>query len=221
MRDYQPLRIIKRTSTHVYGEISGDNYLRSILDGSLNHFLVNKLFKRSFIINAGYLRFPDITFAEDLFANTIFGMHYPNVFYADMTNYYYQFNENSASRTDSFRIVDQHIEFIRKLTRIVRSNCDGKYDMYLLFQWYLFAYGYIQTNYSHEFKKYMMNKCGSRVKACYWSYLAKQQPRSLSKIYGRASLFVYLYLPLVSRLFNYCVRMLVMFLHRLNLLKKY
>ncbi len=214
-------RIINRTSQCSYGELRDDLYIRGILDGTLNHFMFAKLYKRDFLIRHGYLRYPNITIAEDLLTNTTLGLYMPKVLYIEDTNYYYQFNETSVTRDGKLSVVDKQLYTLRLLKKKVRLVSADKYKDYIDYQLYLFAIGYLQTNYSHTFKKYLVSKCKIGIKGIRKNHIYREQKINLSVLYGRTMLFLYMYVPFTAAAMNSGVRFLISFLHKLKLLKKY
>ena len=214
-------KTLERKSNIPYGELKGDEFIKGILDGNLNHFMVNKLYRREFLLRAEYLRYPNITIAEDLLSNSVFGTYRPKVYYAEMTNYYYQFNESGVSRNGEKRIVDQQIRAIRLLSKEIQRRTGNRYKEYLDFQWYLFAFGYLQTGYSHEFKKYLINCCGRQIFSVKTSSLVKNMPVNISLIYGKTMIYVYLKMPWFSSVINTVTRKMIDVLNHYHILQNY
>ncbi len=213
--------VVRRRSRRPYGMMEGDGYLAGILDGSLEHYIWNRLYRRDFLIKAGYLKYPEITLAEDLLANAAFGTFYPKVYYADICYYYYRYNDNSSTRKEDIWVVDEQLHALSLLEKAVSGRCGGRYRELLDFQYWLFASGYLQTGHSHEFKSYLMLRCKKKIDACMRSGIVRKQPLNLSTFYGGAMICVYRFLPLFAAVFNKMVRLLINLLHRFRLLKNY
>ena len=214
-------KTLERKSSVPYGELKDDEFIKGILDGNLNHFMVNKLYRKDFLLQADYLRYPNITIAEDLLSNSVFGTYQPKVFYAEMTNYYYQFNESGVSRNGGKNIVDQQIRAIRLLSKEIQRRTGDRYKEYLDYQWYLFAFGYLQTGYSHEFKKYLVSRCEKQIRRVRENEIYKKQMFNLSVLYGRTMIVIYMYFPFFSRVFNFGIRCLIRFLQKHRILNDY
>ena len=214
-------RTIGKRSQCAYGIISGDNFLKGILDGTIFHYTVAKLFRRSFLLGHGYIHFPNVTIAEDLLTNSVLGLYQPRVLYIPDKTYYYQFNETSVTRDGKLDVVDQQLKTLRLLIKKIQLVSGDRYKDYLDYQYYLFAFGYLQTNYSNEFKKYLIKKCGKKIRGVHKNPVFRAQKMSISVLYGRVMVCVYMYLPHVAPCVNSLIRILIDLLHKTNVLRKY
>ena len=187
---------IKKCNPYEYGIFHEDFFARTIMDGSLYHFMFAKLYNRSFILEAGYLDFPDITIAEDLFTNSVFGVLRPSVLYLNCAGYKYHYNETSVTRDGKLNIIDRQIDTINLMSEYIHQLSCNKYESYLEYQWYLFVFLYIQTHFSHKFKKYLVRECKEHLIGISKNELYKAQKHNLSVLYGRFLLFTCPYICL-------------------------
>ncbi len=214
-------RMLVKKSDCCLGEMEGDRFLLGILDGTINHYMFAKIYRKAFLDQRKYSAYPNITIAEDLLTNSVLGLYRPKVLYIDKVNYYYQFNEKSVTRDGKLSMVDKQIHTFKLMKRKFSVVSDDRYNDYLDFQWYLFAMGYLQTGYSHKFKKYLISKCRYMIKGVSRNKLFREQKMNLSVFYGRVLLFFYMYLPFCAAIVNICFRLMIDLLHKTGMLKKY
>ncbi len=212
---------IRRNNPNSYGIIEKDNFIKGILDGSFYHYMFSKMYKRTFLKDCNYDRLADITIAEDLYTNSILGTFSPKVYYINYSGYKYHYNDTSVTRDGRLDIVDKQLQTLEFLKTDMHKVCCETYDEYINYQWYLFAFGYIQTRYSFRFKKYLIKKCRPFLKGIMKNHLYVVQKFNLSLVYGRLLLFLYIYLPFIACLLDYLFKLFIDILHKLNILKDY
>lgn len=152
---------IERTrNSKGYGRFLGDEYFRLIMEDDFKHFMFAKLYRRKFILDAGYLDYPNINMAEDLLTNSQLGVFKPNVLYCNASNYYYQYNDNSMSRAENPKILEQGStlgyidQFLKSHNALTKESTD-----LLQYQWFYYAVDYLYKNWSNSFKKDLINLC--------------------------------------------------------------
>lgn len=147
-----------------YGSYHGNEYFRLIMEDDFRHFMFAKLYRRQFIIEAGYLDYPDINMAEDLLTNSQLGVFKPNVLYCDAINYYYQYNDNSMSRVENPKVLEQAAtldyiyQFLKNNNALTYENAE-----LLQYQWFYYAVDYLDKNWSNSFKKKLINLCRTHL----------------------------------------------------------
>lgn len=156
---------IRERSKIQYGKLRKEEYSFEILHDSLQHYMFSKIYRREFLIQAGYLSFPNITMAEDLYSNACLGLHHPLVLYLDNVNYYYRYNFSSATKNGNIGILRQ-IKTLELLENYYISNgVYKKYKSLIDYQWYLFAYTYTFPFPSgFNVKKELFKKCRLKLK---------------------------------------------------------
>ncbi len=190
--------ILKRNDLD-YGMIDQKLFLEGIMDGTIYHYMCSKIYRKSFLIKSGYYDFSNLTVAEDLYTNAILAVNQPKILYIDYAGYNYHNNSLSLTRDGKKSLVDDQLFALDKLKEYFLDHFDNRYDLYISYQWYLFAFGYIQTRYSFGFKKYLVQECKNQIYSVKNNPLYKKQKRNLSRLYGRTLLFLYCKLPFVAR----------------------
>lgn len=147
----------------LYGTYTGEEFIKNILSDNMLHFMFPKLYRRQFIIDAGYLEYPHITTGEDLFSNVCFGLCNPKVKYVNQVNYYYRFNFSSVTRKENPGILQQvkTLELIENYMK--KKEVYDIYKEYLEYAWYSYVMLYLQYPFSPQFKKEIMESCRIRL----------------------------------------------------------
>lgn len=197
----------------MYGDVDSELYFKGIMDGSVYHYMCSKIFLRSFLIDSGYMDFPDVTIAEDLYSNSIFSVRQPRILYIDYAGYNYHNNSSSLTREGKISLIDKQLLTLDELKKFFSNNFGSKYDYYVIYQWYLFAFGYIQTRYSYSFKRYLIDKCIPYMSGITNNPLYKNQKKDLSRFYGRLLLFLYIRIPFAARLIDPLSKRVIDLLH--------
>lgn len=142
-----------------YGVYSGEEFIKNIFSDHMLHFMFPKLYKKEFLVNAGYIDFPHITTGEDLLTNTCLGLHNPKVKYIDSVNYYYRFNQSSVTRKENPGLFQQisTLEWIEEYFK--RNSAYEDYKLYIDYAWYSYVMLYLQYPFSTQFKKELVSKC--------------------------------------------------------------
>ena len=190
---------ILKTNHLDYGMIDQKLFLEGIMDGTIYHYMCSKIYRKSFLIKSGYYDFSNLTVAEDLYTNAILAVNQPKILYIDYAGYNYHNNSLSLTRDGKKSLVDDQLLTLDKLKEYFVEHFGNQYDFYISYQWYLFAYGYIQTRYSYNFKIYLIDKCKPYMNGVKNNPLYKQQKVNLSRIYGRFLLTLYSYFPLIAK----------------------
>lgn len=143
---------------------SGDEYFELIMQDRVNHHMFPKLYRRQFVLNAGYLDYPEVTMAEDLMTNCFFGIHKPTVVFADSVNYFYRYNESSVMRSGNNTLLRQ-IQTLKDMEAYLAKNSHNAQSRLLMeYQWISYVYTYMHTPLAHSVKKEIMAHCREKVR---------------------------------------------------------
>lgn len=85
----------------------GYDYLKNIVSERLPHYMFNKMFRKQFLIDAGYLNFLEISMAEDLMTNILIGIKAPKVTFSIKPSYFYRYNINSLTKAGNKKLLEQ------------------------------------------------------------------------------------------------------------------
>ena len=204
--------VIKRNNLK-YGEIDYKAYFEGIMDGTIYHYMCSKIYLRSFIEQSGYFDFPNLTVAEDLYSNAIFSINHPRLLYIDYAGYNYHNNSTSVTRDGKNSLIDAQLLTLDELDQYFSSHHGIEYNNYISYQWYLFAFGYIQTRYNYSFKRYLVDKCKSKIKGVKKNPLYINQRKDISCIYGRFLLFLYMRFPVIAKAVDPFIKAIIDLLH--------
>lgn len=128
------------------------DFFEGILLEKIDHHMFPKLYKREFILKAGYLGYPEVTMAEDWLTNAFFGLFKPRVFFSDTINYFYRFNKNSVLRKGGDKILEQ-IETLNYMDDFFKRSCEFDYDMQMNYVWFAYARYFLVENTESSVKK--------------------------------------------------------------------
>ena len=161
------------------GLCEGKKYLEYILNDKNNHHMFPKLFRKDFLVNAGYMDYPNITIAEDLLTNAFLGKHNPLVYFNNSVNYYYCYNSTSVIRRGDSGLLKQ-IETLELMEAYLKESfTDYSMRQLMDYQWFLYYYTYIidaETKVSKRVKAKLGLKIKARIRE-YWN-----NPYSVEKI---------------------------------------
>lgn len=146
------------------GVYINDEYLTTIFTSEMYHYMFSKLYKRQFMIDSGYLSYPEITMAEDWMTQIFFGTQMPVVIYEDTPTYHYCNNTSSLSKSENKKIFEQEktIKYIEQYFK--EKNLYDKYKDYITLLWFDYALGYVLMPFSDDFKKKLFNICRSKIR---------------------------------------------------------
>lgn len=129
-----------------------NEFFEGIMQETIDHHMFPKLYKTSFVINSGYLNYPEVTMAEDWITNAFFALNKPEVVYASTTNYFYRFNRSSVSRKGDKKILEQ-IKTLNYMEAYFRENCTFEYHDLLEYAWFSYVRTYLLANTESNVKK--------------------------------------------------------------------
>lgn len=123
--------------------LTGEKYLDKVFSAKIHHEIAANLFRKKFLLDSGYLSYPDITVAEDLMTCIFLGLNNPTVYFHGEANYYYRYNNNSVIRSGSKKLYEHAhtLEIIEEYFK--QNNIYEKYKNYLEFQWFYYMYIFI------------------------------------------------------------------------------
>lgn len=130
-----------------------DEFVVSILDDSLAHFMFAKLFKRQFLLECRYLDFLEVTMAEDLMTNSLLGLHNPRVHIVDCCTYYYRYNASSCSRDGTSKLLEQTKTINYIIDKFKKAGKYTKYKELLDFLWFSYSVTYVTNMNVHPLVK--------------------------------------------------------------------
>lgn len=120
-------KVIAEEENQIF-DCEGLEYLNAILDTRYSHVLWDKVYKREFLMYAGFDRIPDITLGDDLAAQVLLGSKKPNVKGCDKVLYNYYVRTTSASKMFS----EKSIEIIKALDYMEEVlKKEGMFDQYV------------------------------------------------------------------------------------------
>lgn len=176
---------------------SGDEYFELIMQDRVNHHMFPKLFRRQFVLDAGYLDYPEVTMAEDLMTNCFFGVHKPAVMFADSVNYFYRYNESSVMRSGNNTLLRQ-IQTLENMEDYLKKNSHNAQSWMLMeYQWISYVYTYMHTPLAHNIKKEIMTHCREKIR----NYRDNQYSRKLFEKYPwhiNILFYVYYNAPMIA-----------------------
>lgn len=130
-----------------------DEFVVSILDDSLAHFMFAKLYKRQFLLECRYLDFLEVTMAEDLMTNSLLGLHNPRVHIVDCCTYYYRYNASSCSRDGTSKLLEQTKTINYIIDKFKKAGKYTKYKELLDFLWFSYSVTYVTNMNVHPLVK--------------------------------------------------------------------
>lgn len=145
----------------VTGTFSSTEYVELLLRDKIPPFLVTKLYKKNFLIDAGFSNIPRLTMAEDLAASVKIGLSGSRCVYIDQVVYNYNINDNSMSHSVSEKFLEipiamSYIESWLKKRRIENAGELMNYRWFLIFLWYVVKssnpFGDVQKQLNHQCK---------------------------------------------------------------------
>lgn len=138
-------------------------YFDAIMLDKIFHFLFPRLYKRSFLLDAGYLSFKEVSMAEDLMTNALVGLKKPRVRFSKTVNYYYRYNDGSMTRNGSMKLLEQ-IKTLEYLTlKFKEESLDKEYYDKLIYQWFSYLKAYVYPTFNHKYKSLMIKEVKKRV----------------------------------------------------------
>lgn len=128
------------------------NFFEGIMLEKIDHHLFPKLYKREFILKAGYLDYPEVTMAEDWLTNAFFGLFKPNVFFSDSINYFYRFNKESVLRKGGNKLLEQ-IRTLDYMNQFLKQNCEFDYNLQMDYVWFAYVRFFLLENTESSVKR--------------------------------------------------------------------
>ena len=127
------------------------------------HHMFPKLYRRKFLLEAGYLDYPEVTMAEDLMTNIFLGVNNPVVVFSNTINYYYRYNATSVSRIGNLSLLKQ-VQTLEYIEEYLSKNLrEDKYRQLMDYQWFSYVYTYTNSPIHHSVKREMVLKCYDRL----------------------------------------------------------
>lgn len=128
------------------------DFFEGIMLEKIDHHMFPKLYKREFILKAGYLDYPEVTMAEDWLTNAFFGLFKPNVFFSDSINYFYRFNKESVLRKGGNKLLEQ-IRTLDYMNQFLKQNCEFDYNLQMDYVWFAYVRFFLLENTESSVKR--------------------------------------------------------------------
>lgn len=143
---------------HSTSENTCSNYefYNGIMIEKIDHHMFPKLYKRKFVLDAGYLDYPEVTMAEDWLTNAFFGLFKPKVFFSNTVNYFYRFNSNSVSRKGGKKLLEQ-IKTLNYMERHFKEKCNFDFSKEMEFIWFAYTRTYVLENTETSIKRIILD----------------------------------------------------------------
>ncbi|MBQ9628446.1 MAG: polysaccharide pyruvyl transferase family protein, partial [Synergistaceae bacterium] len=159
-------RIYESGNNIVPYTLHGDEFFRLIMTWKLLHYVFPRLYRREFLIEAGYLDYPEVSHIEDLMTNAFLGLHNPCAVFSDTVNYFYRYNPDSLTKKS--KGTKHFLELVKVLALIEdRLKSEGKYDKYadlINYTWFFYASGVLDFSKPVNAKVKMFEASGPRIK---------------------------------------------------------
>ena len=139
-------------------ECKGYDFFMHIMLDEIDHHMFPRLYRKQFLIAAGYYSFCNVSMAEDLMTNALVGLHQPRVLFSDSVNYYYRFNMSSTIRNGTARLLEQAKTLNLMSDYIGKVNYPENYKL-IEFQWFSYAMCYIKYPAETSIKKQIISLC--------------------------------------------------------------
>ena len=166
------------------------SYFNGIMSNDIDHHMFPKLYKKDFVLKCGYLDYQNVTMAEDLMTNALFGLYDPIVVFSQDVNYYYRFNTSSVIRKGDEKLLEQ-IKTLSYLEKKLQEHYTGNNSKELMeYQWFSYAMGYLKRAGNYEIKKEIFDKCRTKFGDVESNSYAQ---RELANTQGRYARLFYTY----------------------------
>lgn len=123
----------------------GYEFYDGIMLEEIDHHMFPKLYRKDFILKAGYLDYPNVTMGEDWITNAFFGLFKPDVYFSDTINYFYRFNTGSVLRKGGQKLLEQ-IKTLSYMEEYFREKCKFDYVQKMEYVWFAYVRSYVLAN---------------------------------------------------------------------------
>lgn len=145
--------------------ICGNDFLELNFLEKICHHMFPKLYKKEFLLKAGYYDYPNITIGEDLLTNIFLGAYQPKVLFLECTNYYYRYNSQSVIRSGDSKLLQQieTLNYIEEFFRV--RNLNIQYKDYIEYQWFRYFDAYMlgEVIVPYKIKKEIASVCKEKM----------------------------------------------------------
>ena len=182
-------------------------FFNGIITENIDHHMFPKLYRREFLITAGYYDYPEVTMAEDWMTNAFLGLHKPKVFFSKTTNYFYRFNTNSVLRKGGEKLLEQ-INTLGYMEEYFAKKCTFEYKQEMEYLWFSYMRTYILGYTKSDVKKKIIKSFKKKKidiksnKYCVKSLQCNSKKDKLKKIYLTAEIKFPILIPFIDRLFE-------------------
>lgn len=185
------------------------DFFNGIMLEKIDHHMFPKLYRRSFVMKAGYMDYPEVTMAEDWLTNAFFGLFKPYVFFSNTTNYFYRFNTSSVSRKGGKKLLEQ-IKTLNYMEDYFSKKCTFDYSDKIEFAWFAYVRTYLLYNVEASVKKEIINSYKNK-KYNYKSNIhcknSIDQLRKLARLKLKLEMNLPIFIPIIDSLYD-CLKML-------------
>lgn len=193
------------TSCKTEEYLEGDEYLNRILQDDLEHYMVSKLYRKEFLLTAGYLDYPHVSMAEDLMTNAFFGLFRPKVCLLIYPVYYYRYNAAGFTKAGDERLLEQVHTLEQMELFFEKRDPERRFWELLKYQWFLFLSIYLlRKGVNPTVKKKIAAGCRRPLRGWSKNVFALKRWRRFSRS-QKGTILVYLYCPFLAKVYEYVV----------------
>ncbi|MBQ3395162.1 MAG: polysaccharide pyruvyl transferase family protein, partial [Synergistaceae bacterium] len=157
-------RIYERYNDVDYHILHGDEFFRLIMSDTIPHYVFPRLYRREFLIESGYLDYPEVSLAEDLMTNCFLGLHNSCAVFSETVNYHYRYNPGSLTKKAGDKLLEQ-VKVLEHMEEYLKSS--GEYEKYsdmMIYQWFSYAVAYLSLNVPVSTKIKIFAACHGKIK---------------------------------------------------------
>lgn len=127
-------------SDTIYENISGYGYLELILNQKIAHCLWNKVYSKSFLLNANFYGVCGTSMGEDLAANVLLGVSKPKVKMIK-DNYYFYYQRATSTMNNPTKTLLEIVDSLEYINKVLKQyNLYYKYKQEIDFLWFIQCY---------------------------------------------------------------------------------
>lgn len=157
-------RFYERHNSIASHVMHGDEFFRCIMSDEIPHYIFPRLYRREFLLEAGYLDYPEVSLAEDLMTNCFLGLHNPCAVFSETVNYYYRYNPGSLTKKADDKLIEQ-TEVLTLMENYLESEgLSEKYHDLMSHQWFSYAAAYLNFNIPVRTKIKIFAACHDKIK---------------------------------------------------------
>jgi hypothetical protein len=157
-------RISERQNNVASHVLNGDEFFRLIMSDEIPHYIFPRLYRREFLINSGYLDYPEVSLAEDLMTNAFLGLHNPCAVFSETVNYHYRYNSKSLTKKAGERLLEQVKVLGYMEEYLISSGVSEKYNDLMNYQYCSYVTAYLSFRVQANIKRKIFAACHEKIK---------------------------------------------------------